>query len=626
MTRTIRITYWIVPIAIFLALYWIGLKTWFWQDDFAWLGLRLEVHDWPSFFNAMFAPKAEGTIRPWSERGFFMLFSYLFGLHALPYRIFIFANQCLNILLLMLVTRKLTRSDIAGFLAPILWTTNIALIVPLAWISAYNEIQCATFLLISFYLFLLYIETGCRRYYWMQWVTFILGFGALELNFVYPVIVCAYAILFARSYLRSTLPMFVVSALYVSAERFFSPNGRPSAAAFYYDLDFHVGPLAATLTQYWNDLLVFALYGRLQHWPQWIGPCLSIAATILFLVFVVYQTSRRNYLPLFFLAWFLIVLGPLVPLHNHITDYYLVVPALGIAMLAAYGVAMSPQRGLIAIAVTGVIVCAYLFSSAQLVHRLMKGYYARAESARVLVQSVAYAEKIHPGKVILLKDITNEAFWAGVYDSPFRIIGTNSVLLTPESKVKIQADEARRSMVDQMFLSPHATRELLDHSGAVVYTTEGTHLRNVTRYYTAWEHSQPSPPLDSAIDASLPFYDDQLGAGWYAPEPGYRWSAPHAVVYLLGPTSNNEVLQVQGYVAPAMTKAGPLHLSLSVDGHAEPAQTIDGSSTSFDFTYKMPPDLIGRPKVEIAFSVDRPTTVPGDRRVFGLAFGTFSIR
>lgn len=626
MSRTLRIIYWAAPVAIFLALYWIGLKTWFWQDDFAWLGLRLEVHDWHSFFTAMFAPKAEGTIRPWSERGFFMLFSYLFGLHALPYRVFVFANQCLNIVLVMLVTRKLTRSQMAGFLAPILWMANIALIVPMAWISAYNEIQCATFLLVSFYLFLLYTETGRRRYYWMQWLTFVLGFGALELNFVYPIIVCLYALLFARAYIRSTLPMFFVSAIYVAGERFASANGRPQAAAFYYDFSLNVRSILATLGGYWTRLLAFVSYGSRQHWPKWIGGGLVFIATAALAVFLVCQLRKRHFLPLFFLGWFLIVLGPLLPLHNHVTDYYLLVPAIGIAMLAAYGVAMSQRGGLVIFAITGAIASAYLFCSFALVHRQMRGYYLRAESARVLVQSVAYAEKIHPGKVILLADISDEAFWAGVYDSPFRILSTNSVLLTPESRSKIHADPARRSMVDQMFLSPHAMRQLLDHSGAVVYRTEGKYLRNVTRSYTAWDHSQPAPPLDPAIDVSLPFYDDQLGPGWYAPEPGYRWAAPHAIVYLPGPTSNNQLLEIQGYVTPAMTNAGALHLALSIDGHAEPAQTIAGSRTTFDLTYKIPPDLVGRPKLEIAFTVDRPTIVPGDRRIFGLAFGTFAIR
>ncbi|MEZ5353624.1 MAG: hypothetical protein R2762_13380 [Bryobacteraceae bacterium] len=102
-----------------LAVFGKGLDCWFQQDDFAWLGLRDEILDWPSFLRVMFAPKAQGTIRPWSERGFFVLFRTLFDLDALPYRIFVFATQGLNLWLAMAVTRRMTGSLAAGAFAAI---------------------------------------------------------------------------------------------------------------------------------------------------------------------------------------------------------------------------------------------------------------------------------------------------------------------------------------------------------------------------------------------------------------------------------------------------------------------------------------------------------------------------
>ena len=36
---------------------------------------------------------AQGTVRPLSERLFFLGFWHLFGMEALPYRIFVFATQ-----------------------------------------------------------------------------------------------------------------------------------------------------------------------------------------------------------------------------------------------------------------------------------------------------------------------------------------------------------------------------------------------------------------------------------------------------------------------------------------------------------------------------------------------------
>src|ERR1700761_5022389 len=99
MTRAARAAYWLLPIAFCLAVYWLGIRTWFVQDDFAWLSLRLHIFDFKSLLQALFAPQAQGTIRPFSERGFFLLFSDLFGLRALPYRLFVFFDQALNVVL-----------------------------------------------------------------------------------------------------------------------------------------------------------------------------------------------------------------------------------------------------------------------------------------------------------------------------------------------------------------------------------------------------------------------------------------------------------------------------------------------------------------------------------------------
>jgi hypothetical protein len=148
----------------------------------------------------------------------------------------------------------------------------------------------------------------------------------------------------------------------------------------------------------------------------------------------------------------------------------------------------------------------------------------------------------------------------------------------------------------------------------------------VTRTYTLWELSQPTPPLDPFIDLGVPFYTDQLGQGWYEQEVGYRWAAQHAVVDLPGPASTVEKLQVHGFVTADMVKPSPLHLALTINGRPEPMETISGANTDFTFSYDIPSDLIGQPKMEIALTVDRATTIPGDRRALGLAFGTFAVR
>src|SRR5256714_14775309 len=103
----------------------------------------------------------------------------------------------------------------AGFVAAVLWVLNGSLIEPLGWTCVYNEVLCGFCLLLAFYFLLRFIETGLRRYEVYQWIVFVLGFGVLELNVVYPALAGAYTLLVVRKYFRRIVPMFAVSIAYV---------------------------------------------------------------------------------------------------------------------------------------------------------------------------------------------------------------------------------------------------------------------------------------------------------------------------------------------------------------------------------------------------------------------------
>src|SRR5579863_5983500 len=112
------------PIALFLVLYWPGLTIYFYQDDFAWLNVRHEVHSWRHLPAALFVPKAHGNLRPWSETGFFLLLGKLFGANPLPFRIVVFATACADLLLLGAVVRRLTSNAAVAFWTEVLWIAN----------------------------------------------------------------------------------------------------------------------------------------------------------------------------------------------------------------------------------------------------------------------------------------------------------------------------------------------------------------------------------------------------------------------------------------------------------------------------------------------------------------------
>ena len=369
----------LIPVLFLFAVYWYGLKNWFEQDDFAWLGLHHRVVDLPSLLTTMFAPMAQGTIRPWSERGFFLLFYQLFEANALPYHIAVFVTQSANLVLLWLILWRLTGSRVAATAAPILWTANSVLITPLCWVSDYNQIQCAFFLLLAF---LLYVHDK----YWLQLAVFVLGFGALEVNIVYPAIVLSYVVLCRRSRERiiSTIPLFGISVAYFLLHSALAPTQKTGVYALHFD-----SSLPATFQTYW----VSAIAPAYAQQPT----AIFVVFTAAILSFVMYEAIKGRALPFFsfFSFWFVLTLAPLLPLRDHISDYYLAIPALGLGSIFALAIvaASVPAR------VIGLTAAAFfLFIQIPVARFGTQWYMSHTRPVRTLVAGVRQAQLLHPGK------------------------------------------------------------------------------------------------------------------------------------------------------------------------------------------------------------------------------------
>src|SRR5215472_9040770 len=99
MTRARSAAWWLAPPLLCLVLYWRGLTAWFRADDFAWLGTGIYIRNFHDLLIVLFGPQAQGTIRPLSERAFFMVGFSLFGLDALPFHIAVFVTHFANLAL-----------------------------------------------------------------------------------------------------------------------------------------------------------------------------------------------------------------------------------------------------------------------------------------------------------------------------------------------------------------------------------------------------------------------------------------------------------------------------------------------------------------------------------------------
>lgn len=430
--RARRLAWWLLPPLFCVALYWYGLNAWFRDDDFIWLGLRSNVQNWRDLLRALFTPTPHGTFRPLSERAHFLVFGSLFPLDALPFRAWAFLTQFANLALLASITRRLTGSGWTGLLAAVFWTANSNLALAMDWSSAYMQVLCGFFILLAFHLLLRHIETGRQRYYWFQWGVFLAGFLAMETNLVYPALAATYTLLCARRHFRRTLPLFGASLAFVVFHMWYAPKQVAGPYALHLD-----GVLPFTLATYWRWAWEPRNLAALAGYPEWVGPAGVVLFTVAVLGFTAWSVRRKDRAPLVFLAWFVILLAPVLPLREHVSPYYLTLPTVGLATLLACAVVAACRGGPAWKAVAALVAACYLLIAVPGAWGAVRFDYERTQEARALVFGVVRARELHPRQAILLTGVTDRLFWTAVWDGAFQAAGVSGIYLDQASQSRI---------------------------------------------------------------------------------------------------------------------------------------------------------------------------------------------
>jgi hypothetical protein len=605
--RVSRAVYWLVPVLFCLALYWDGLKVWFHHDDFVWLGLRWKVHGWSDLLDVLFTPSAHGTFRPLSERGFFLLLGTLFPGNALPFRIAVFLTQLANLALLSSIVRRLTGSRAAGFWAALFWTANSVLVTVMTWTSAYMQALCAFFLLLAFHFLLRYCESGRRRYYWLQWMAFLLGFGAMETTVVYPALAAGYTLLFARKHFRSTWPLFVPSVLFGIFRVMTAAHQPTEMYALHLD-----AALPWTFLTYWQWSLAPAYLRVVRGLPQWVGPALVAALTLALVGFVIRAGWRRQWLPLLFLGWFVATLSPVLPLRGHVTDYYLTVPAIGLSMLGGWALVSAWRAGTVWKVAASLLAGAFLLIQVPAARASARWWLEESRPVKRFVLGVSRARELHPQQSILLAGVNNDLFWAAVRDGAFHAMGVSGVYLAPGSESQIESQPGLDSGVLALVANPYLVARALERGEMVVYQAGGPRLLNVTPVYQTILGSSAALEKPRRVDVGDPLTAPLLGPTWSGIQDAARWMAQSATIEMAGPQSPAQRLHISGYCP-----AGPAELRVRVDGKPLGSVPIRRGDAVFAFDFALPAELAGRPAVEITVETGREA---------GLSFGVFEIR
>jgi hypothetical protein len=574
-----------------VVVYWQALHTWFHMDDFAWLGMPADVRQY-GLWEALFAPRAQGTLRPLSERLYFLGLSVACGLDYRPFKAVIFGTQCVNLVLVAAIARRLTGSTPAAFVAGAAWAFNSALAVPMAWASAYNQLLWTLALLASFFFLIRYTETGKARYNLAQWITFLLGFGALEFNAVYPALAILYTALLARPYLKRTLPLLIPSVVFAAAHFALVPRSNHPIYSLYFD-----SALPATLLHY-------AEYGFRPYGLLLIALC----------GFAIYI---RRPLAWFLLAWFAIVLAPVLPLKNHITDYYLTAAVIGPSILAGQVATATAVPVRIAAWVILAVHCAAHYRQTQ---QTGEWRYRQSHRLRHYLEQVDTAYRRNPRRLLLLSGVDWDLFSIGFNDEPFRLYGIRRTRLTPGSEARFASSAPLRGIEKYTIPAAEAAREAAANEVLVLSLVRGR-ISDVTAAFKTVSQAQAAG-VATSVDAGSASSVASLGEGWFPIEQGFRWMGPRAALRLGAPGKTGGKLVVTGYCPAAVVAAGPVRLTIAAGGRGLGTVEVSKPDQPFRFEFELPKTM-GLP-LNAELSVNRPTTLP-DGRTVGLVFGTFAI-
>jgi hypothetical protein len=322
----------------------------------------------------------------------------------------------------------------------------------------------------------------------------------------------------------------------------------------------------------------------------------------------------------FCLAWFSLVVAPVLPLRDHAMEYYPYLPVIGLCWLGAWAVVSAWRRGpaFKLAAYAGAV--AYLLTVVPEMRTASRWSYRVTVRARNLVEGLAGAHQLHPGQQLVLDGVDNELFWHAVRDHASYLLGIQHLHITPESAAHIEAHEDIGDM-GEFLVSGSVLADALAAGRALVYDVRGPRLRNITTRYASQPHSRELP---LRIDPSDPLISNLLSPGWYPIEVDHRWMPARASVTMSGPPKRGMALYLTGSVTSQQLREGPLAMQVAVGGVAVGTARI--AANDFEFRFSLPDNLVGKQQVAVDLSVNRTFRAPGDYRDLGMSFGLIAIR
>jgi hypothetical protein len=381
--------------------------------------------------------------------------------------------------------------------------------------------------------------------------------------------------------------MFAVSAAAIMTHFYFAPP--PHTGVYAPRVDSAIGP---TLWTYWR-------------WGLGSMPA-AVAALVAagFIALVAWGLKRRESTALLGAAWFVLPLLPYLPLPDHKMDYYLAVPAIGIAIAGAYVLGRFRKFTPVARLAALLIILLYSVTSIHASWTVTRWQHAHAEKVEDLVLGVEEIHQAAQGKVILLDGIDTDLFFSGVADLPFRAKSIPGVYLAPGSETRIQAAP---DLLSKYVLPQAIARRALAADRLVVYRFDGQMLHNETAHAGAlWTDDDPR-----FINMGDPNFGEYVGSGWRAAANGYRRLDRAGTIRIAAPRAPSEslyvgVFETRDFLPRIRVRGNELHVALA---------RRDNDLSEFRAT--LPPEASQWKEMEVA--IENPNQMP-------LLFGYAEVR
>lgn len=425
-------------------LYRDSFGAYFFQDD--WFSFRISQASSFSDFFAFFLPRSDVIYyRPLGMQLPFFILRSIFGFSPLPFHILAFATHTINVILVFVLVRLLTKREIVALLSAFFYATSAVHYIPFFWSATYAFALGPTAFFLSFILFLVFLDRKKTASLLSSLVVFILGLLTSEMVVVLPVIIFVYILLFKKSKLSSYLLSYIFVSLLIFLPRFiFFPP--PSEGIYQLGLGRHILTNIKTYFFWsfnWSEILTEQMIKPFHfntEFTREYGVYITVSlitffiSLVLFYILPLFLTKLKldkKFLRLFALgiAWFIIGLSPVFLFPYHKYPYYLPISLVGFLIISAvfickmFAVFYKLNRGIVLFFLF-ILVSNWVLSTKTTIDLNLKIHWAprRAKIARRLIEKAKRYYKYPLEKPYVYVSETSENKWALNDQDAFRLI------------------------------------------------------------------------------------------------------------------------------------------------------------------------------------------------------------